>query len=323
MPDYFVFGGCLRSELPFPELAVSHGRDPDWTLKLGKLPPDDDSQILADSNLTSTCRIRVSMRDGRLRYHHSCAGTFEIGPGGREILFDASASPDLNAARSDLVARLLLFCVDRRSVAWLHGSAVVIGESAIAFLGLSGAGKSTIALALSRAGCGHLCDDILPVAYGDQPMICPSDHIIRLHGDSMEQLATGASSIRRESDGKFLVNHSGESLGSHELRVPLAAIYILDQAQPTEHALPVVRSRLRPRAAVPVLIQHLKLPPLLQAEDPALVMEQLGAIVGATPVFTLRITRDWSVLDAVVEQIIAWHSESPIVSAVTSDREVA
>jgi hypothetical protein len=322
MPDYFVFGGCLRSELPFPELAVSHGRDPNWTLKVGKLPPDDDSEILADSNLTSTCRIRVSMRNGRLRYHHSCAGTFEIAPGGREILFDASASPDLNAARSDLVSRLLLFCVDRRSATWLHGSAVGIGQSAIAFLGVSGAGKSTIALALSRAGCGHLCDDILPVANGDQPTICPSDHIIRLHGDSMEQLATGAS-IRRESDGKYLVNHCGESLGSHELRVPLAAIYILDPAQPTEHALPVVRSRLRPRAALPVLIQHLKLPPLLQAEDPALVMEQLGAIVAATPVFALRITRDWSALDDVVAQIIAWHSESRVVSALSSDREVA
>ena len=34
MPDYVVFGGCLRSSLTIPELESCVGMAPDWTLEI-------------------------------------------------------------------------------------------------------------------------------------------------------------------------------------------------------------------------------------------------------------------------------------------------
>lgn len=325
MPDYFVLGGCLRSELTLPELAESRDRAPDWTLTVGKLVPDNATQVLADSNLSPTCRVRVTLRDGHLRYDHSCAGTFEIAPSGREIVFDAAASHDLNAARNDLVARLLLYCVDRRNIAWLHGSAVRIENAAVAFLGRSGAGKSTLALALSQAGCEHVCDDVLPISCGgpgERPTIWSSDDIIRLHDDSKSRLALGAPFLRRESDGKFLLSHrtledtTSSSARTAAGRIPLSAIYVLDPVAPTDGTTPLIRSLVQPRRALPLLIQHLKLPTVIRSDDPAQAMKQLGVVATAVPVFSLRVTRDWSALSAAVTQITEWHGGTPVEPAV-------
>lgn len=329
MPDYFVFGNCLRSELPFPELAESRGREPKWNLKLASLPSDVGGELLSDSQLSSTCHIRISRNKGRLRFFHSCAGTFELSPDGSEILFDAERAVDTNAARSDLVARLLLMCANHDDVTWLHGSAVRLGESAIAFVGPSGAGKSTLAVALAKAGATHICDDALPIEKGDPPMVWASDHIIRLRGDSKARLASHAEAVRRESDGKFVVTHDAmravatadESLASAESRIPLAALYVLAPfaSQPSRTAeAPITRRLIPPRVAVPLMIKHLKLGAIVRPEYPASTMHQLGAILASVPVFELRITRSWSEIDASVAQIIEWHSET-VLPAVRSN----
>jgi energy-coupling factor transporter ATP-binding protein EcfA2 len=331
MPDYFVFGDCLRSELPFPELAESRGREPKWTLKLASLPSDAGGELLSDSQLSSTCRIRISRCNGRLRFFHSCAGTFELSPDGSEILFDAERAADTNAARSDLVARLLLMCANHEDVTWLHASAVRVGESAIAFVGPSGAGKSTLAVALAKAGAKHICDDALPIEKGDPPMVWASDHIIRLRSDSKWRLASQAEAVRRESDGKFVVTHDAIRSGaardgsplSAESRAPLAALYLLapfaPQPSQTSEAL-ITRRLIPPRVALPLLIQHLKLGAMVRPEYPASTMQQLGAIVASVPVFELKIARSWSVIDASVAQIIDWHGETvlPAVRAAGS-----
>jgi hypothetical protein len=55
-------------------------------------------------------------------------------------------------------------------------------------------------------------------------------------------------------------------------------------------------------------MQHLKLGPVIRPEDPARMMQQLGAIVRAIPIYGLRVTKNWEVIDEVVAQVIAWHS---------------
>jgi hypothetical protein len=319
MPDYLVFGGCLRSELPFPELAEAGDCEPTWNLRLASLPSDEEAEVLTDSRLSASCRIRVSRYEGRLRFFHSCAGTFEFSADGSDIVFDAERAVDTNAARTDFVARLLLMCADQERVTWLHGSAVRIGDSAIAFVGPSGAGKSTLSLALARAGAKHICDDTLPIEAGNPPVTWPSDWTIRLHDDSRARLASGANSVRRESDGKFIVTH--ESIGTDavdsgaECRAPLVALYLLAPAFPSPFAgdggTCATRRLIHPTAAMPALIQHLKLGILIGRDYPAKTMKSLAAIVASVPVFELKIVRDWSTIDEVVGQIYEWHGETP------------
>jgi hypothetical protein len=317
MPDYFVFGGCLRSELRFPELTETRGRAPNWTLRVGTLSQTKAAELLSDVELSAGCRIRVTRGEEWLRYAHSCTGTFEITAQGRCILFEPSAKCDVGGARTDFVARVLLHCVDHAAVTWLHGSAVRVGSGAIAFLGPSGAGKSTLALALARAGAEHICDDTLPIEAGARPTVWPTDHTIRLCSDSKGQLASSASATRRESDGKFVLKRSAfsaanvaptpEALGAG--RAPLAALYLLDPTEMSASAEPVTRRTVPPTSAIPALMRHLKLGLVVRPEDPARVVRQLGAIASSVPIFALSVSHDWSVLDEVVAEVLAWHAE--------------
>ena len=320
MPDYFVFGGCLRSELTFPELSHAHSRAPNWVLHLGTLSRNDNAEVLSDVELSPTCRIRLTCGDGWFRHFHSCTGSFEVFADGRRILFEPAEHGDLDGARADFVSRVLLYCVDHASITWLHGSAVRIGEGAVAFLGPSGSGKSTIALALTRGGADHICDDTLPVEAGPNPVIWPSDDIIRLCSDSRTRLASSASAIRRESDGKFVMTRrevgsaqsSPASDAPDKARCPLNAIYILNSSESPQSGAAVSRRLVSPTAAVPVLMQHLKLGPVVTREDPARLVKQLGAIARAVPVYDLSVSRDWSVVDEVVERVIAWHAHTSV-----------
>jgi energy-coupling factor transporter ATP-binding protein EcfA2 len=330
MPEYFIFGGCLRSELAFPELTESRGRTPNWTLRLGTISLIDQGQILSDVEFSPTCRVTLSRGDGWLRYTHSCTGTFEVFANGKRIMFEPAPKGDIGIARTDFIARVLLHCVDRARVTWLHGSAVRIGARAIAFIGQSGAGKSTLALALARAGCEHVCDDTLPVEAGAPSIVWPSDHIIRLRADTRGRLASCAQATRRESDGKFILTggafHSGELTfapkGPGASRTPLAAVYLLRPAALSLVGEPVSRRRVGPTSAVPGLMQHLKLDPVVGPEDPARLVRQLGTIASSTPVFELTVSRDWARIDDVVTRVLSWHTE-PGDSAVDTPADLA
>lgn len=324
MPDYFIYGGCLRSELSFPELTETHGRTPDWMLRLGTLSrTDDDAEVLSDVALSSSCRIRLTRGEGWFRYSHSCTGSFEVFSKGRRILFEPSSNANLDGARTDFVSRVLLYCVDHDSITWLHGSAVRIAGGAVAFLGASGSGKSTLALALAQGGADHICDDTLPVEAGPSPVIWPSDDIIRLCPDGRTRLASSTSAVRRESDGKFVLTRrsvgsahaSSTSDGFRQARCPLSAIYLLKSAEHSDDENVVTRRLVRPTSAVPALMQYLKLGPVARREDPARVVKQLGAIASAVPVFELSVSRDWAVVDDVVKRVIAWHTRPSVLAS--------
>src|SRR6185437_15564144 len=62
--------------------------------------------------------------------------------------------------RSYLMGSLFAVLCHQRGLLPLHASAVATGEGAIAFLGSSGAGKSSLAAFLARAGYRVLADDI-------------------------------------------------------------------------------------------------------------------------------------------------------------------
>jgi hypothetical protein len=316
MPDYAIFGGTLRSALEFPELVAVRGPTPDWTLRVSGLPPDDEHvDVLHDATLSASCRVRVTRHAGRHRFIHSCTGTFEISPDGRDICFAPGPGARLDVARTDLIARVLLLAAHRPGVAWMHGSAVVCGGRAIAFLGNSGVGKSSLALALTRAGAKHVCDDTLPIELGTPPVVWPSDHTLRLNDDTKDRFARGVDAVRREADGKFILTHD---MIAHDatpddglargVRAPLEAIYlVVPETNPTVLSRAVARTRLSSSASVPALIPQVKVGPVLPRGSAARVLNDLAAIVDTVPVYQLRIARDWSMVERVVAQLLQWH----------------
>jgi len=77
--------------------------------------------------------------------------------------------------------QVLPLALSRQFKLVLHASAVEIGNFAVAFLGISGRGKSTLAASFSTSGCRFLTDDGLQLEKGPAGyLIQPSHPSIRL-----------------------------------------------------------------------------------------------------------------------------------------------
>jgi hypothetical protein len=70
-----------------------------------------------------------------------------------------------------LIAQALPFAAVLRGLEVLHASAVVAKQGAVGFLGPSGAGKTSLALALCRRGASFLADDVLAIEAGKGSLI--------------------------------------------------------------------------------------------------------------------------------------------------------
>ena len=163
MPTAELYGLRLRSALPLPrarradgpaDVQIAHGTAEQFAAVRSALdPPLRPGRWFEDRVLA----------DGRryLRW----AGLFEflVAVDGRLIvarrLRNAARAP--RAFETYLLGQVLSFALIARGLEPLHATAVVVGDSAIAFLGDCGRGKSTLGAAFVRAGHRLLTDDLL------------------------------------------------------------------------------------------------------------------------------------------------------------------
>jgi hypothetical protein len=309
MYQYALFGHHLRSELLFPELVPVVGGGPHWTFKFANHSDPSQEVVLHEEELSATCRMRVSRVGARYRYAHSCTGSFEVSPDGRDVTFSAAADCSHDAVRLDLLARVLPLALMRGGLVCLHGSAVAWRDRAIALLGPKGSGKSTLALAATRAGAQHLSDDVLPIELDPVPLALPGDHTMRLNEDSTHHLSLSASdACRRTLDGKQLFTRPrAEALGVRPTR--LAAIYLVSPMHaPVQSPTPAVqRRRLADVRAVPALLPHNKIGALLRGEAAGAMLGGMAQLAMRVPIYELSVARDWSRLDEAVAQLRSWH----------------
>jgi hypothetical protein len=318
MPDYFVFGGCLRSAIEFPELPEARGLAPSWTLEIAPLGDDRGAEPLGELSLSPTCSTRISRRGRTYRYAHSCTGTFEVSDEGRRIVYDPAERAHPDSVRMDVVARVLLLCVEQRSVLWLHGSSVAIDGAAVGFLGPSGAGKSTMGLLLARAGSHPISDDTLPVSVGATIDVWATDYTVRVNDDSRSMIAATMRTLRRDADGKFVLPHAAvggvaydrAAVGAPE-RFPLDALYLMTAASNPERTRTAMatRERVRPMDLVRELMPHVKLGPIVRDSAPAQILFHIAALAERVPVYRLSVHRDLARSGELAAEIMSWHVE--------------
>jgi len=176
-------------------------------------------------------RVALSIaRDDRLGFRvwapeHGC---YLVAPDGRRV---RGAPP---AARSRRWERLVLAqalplaaLMQGREV--FHASAVELCGRAVAFLGPSGAGKTTVAAFLIARGARLVTDDVLAVdVAGETVWGHRGGAIVRVDPSALRRLDAGArrslGSVDRRGVGKW---HIRPQPAAH--RLPLAAAYILDR----------------------------------------------------------------------------------------------
>jgi hypothetical protein len=134
---------------------------------------------------------------------------------------------------------ILGYVLRLRGVTSLHGSAVSVGNHAVALAGSAGSGKSTTAAALVRRGFPALSDDILALRESSGAFyVQPGYPNLCLWPESVKALYGAEDALPRIAPGEEKRNldlaENGYSFATEPL--PLAAVYILNERSQSAEA---------------------------------------------------------------------------------------
>lgn len=312
MYSYRVFGGHLRSELAFPELLSSTSDDTDWTLRVSHSTATLRGTELLGSGLEAYCQIELYREAESLRLYHSCTGSFDIRNGGKEILWTPAPAVRTEAARADVLGRVLAVAMHFQGILTLHASAVALESRAVAFIAPKGYGKSTLAMALAGAGARFVTDDALPIKFDSSPTVMPGVQSVRLHEDSATSVCSDQESDRVGVDGKRVFGEldvNRRFLG----QAALTAIYVLSPVNQLPDGVVVRRTQLSAVSATISLVTHMKVGALLGTAEASAVFDRAAALAEIVPVYRLEVVRDLHCLNEVAETIYDWHETSATI----------
>jgi len=308
MPDYSIFGNCLRSEIAFPELRRIASAAPRWRLHVSyQQQALHHAEVLGTDDLGDGSEVRLYKFTGgyRLEYDDH-AGAFEVSADGREITWFPGPNPNEEMVRLHVVGRVLATALHAAGMFCLHGSGVVLEGGAIAFVAPRFWGKSTLAMALTKAGARLLSDDTLAIDPDAVPLkLWPGVHSVRLWGDSAEKI-TGEDPAGGAAP--FEIKRTLAGLPERLLAcspVPLSAIYLLAPRQGGGRV--VNRAPVAPVPAALSLIAHAKIGALLGKSEAPRVFDQAVRVASRVAVYRLDLPRDFERVGDVVAQLAMWH----------------
>ncbi|MBA3257950.1 MAG: hypothetical protein H0T68_00615 [Gemmatimonadales bacterium] len=305
MPSYAAFGGCLDSDISFPELIELPASLPTWTLRTSSAAPDaSPGEHLGQDQVDGEVLVRLYRNGGGYRLRFDDTGIFEVSADGSRIRwFPAGREPD-EATRIDVLGRVLALAMHAGGMFCLHGSAVTMGDGAVAFLAPKLHGKSTLALALALAGGRLMGDDTIALDLAGGPSVRPGVHGVRLWADSAARLTGDTGGRSAGGKGVFEVLTEDQLMRSP---APLRAIYLLAPV-PSDAGPPARRKRLEPVPAALSLVSHAKLGSLLGKGETGVLVRWAAAVVRTTPVYVFELMRDFDRLPEIVRQLQAWHA---------------
>jgi hypothetical protein len=149
---------------------------------------------------------------------------------GIEIVLERDPGGSDLDVRSYLMGNLFAVLCHQRGLLPLHASAIAAPQGAVAFLGASGAGKSSLAAFLARRGHRILADDIClvdPAAPRDRRVL-PVAPWLKLWNTTLDAMGESSHGLSRifTDDEKYRY-----TLQQAELPTPLAELILLDRAE--------------------------------------------------------------------------------------------
>lgn len=266
-PVYRICGFNVSSNFPFVDSLIRTDQAPDLRFVLGDAPtsaplpesvePDYESELLAVSGAPAL-RIYRTVEYDILQI----PGQEAIYVGAEEISVASGAEPQLYRIEHDFFSLSFPYYLERRGHTVLHASAVERDGKAAAFLGLPGAGKSTLAAFLTSRGWRCLSDDLLFAIPGDEVYVQPSHPNLRLWKTVAERLLGSVSGWPEVAPGtpKYIVPIETSGLGSHSDKAArLHRVYLPTRSRKTE-AETVRITEVTPLEAIIALVTHSMLP---------------------------------------------------------------
>jgi len=206
-----------------------------------------------------------------------------------EVLPARGASP---AKVHDLYRRHILpLVMQANGCEAVHASAVMMDQSVVGFCGAGGAGKSTIAYALSRRGFPQYADDVLVLK-------AAPGHVEAVALPFLPRLRVPSAQFF----GKQLVRNLASDLESHSPRDPLAALFVLDRVDDGP-----ARPEIRRCSSVEALTQLLPHAQKFDAVSPASrtrLLQNYLEIAAVVPVLTVRYGTAFDRFDQLLDRLI-------------------
>jgi hypothetical protein len=239
-----VFGLSISSAFALPELIVAPADGAaDVEIELGKPPSDSDEQRNGFFATASGGLLDVR---GVARYRID---------GGRRITVEPYPSGSERHIRLYLLGSAFGALLHQRCLLPLHANAMNVSDRAVAFMGKSGAGKSTMAAWFHDRGSSVLADDVCVVTLDKcgEPMAHPGIPRLRLWRDALE--ASGRSPDAHEhafddADKYNVPTRPSRTSGA----MPLGAVYLLDEPDGAQPAQAI--TTLRGVAAMDALVSN-------------------------------------------------------------------
>jgi hypothetical protein len=235
MAAYEIAGLVLATPFAIPELPEVAGHTPDWAVVEGPAAGDDDELAPVFEVRTADDRLWATLRAAPGRFALSFEGQvdFAIDVEERVVSYAPRDGVAESSLRHLLIDQVVPHLLAAEGQLVIHASAVAIDGAAVAFIGASGAGKSSLAAGCVQHGARLLADDFLLLRETDggfaATVAYPS---LRLWPDAAEHFAARADALPTVNGYSDKRRWAVAPDGPAEATLPLRAIVILGDPPP-------------------------------------------------------------------------------------------
>ncbi|TGS12885.1 serine kinase [Mesorhizobium sp. M2E.F.Ca.ET.209.01.1.1] len=290
---YKAYGLVIGSEVALPELEPTAPATPD--LEIAVRPVDFPGRASQDATA-------FRFEPTRQYLSWQAVGTFMISSANR-IDVDPAPGVDDPLLAFPLLGPVMALALHQRGLLVLHASAIEVDGKSVIFMGDKGAGKSTTAGAMIRAGHRLLTDDVVALDLSDpgRPIILPGFPQLKLAADAAGAIRLERAEVRPQV-------HPQIDKAQHRLRdgfapgaVPVSRIYVL------ERGVRAATSPMSGAAALPAIIKFSYITRFgrqaLPGDFAALHLRQSAQIAGRIGVSRLEVPAGLDRIDEAVAAI--------------------
>lgn len=235
---------------------------------------------------------------------------FTVSPDGMEVVAYPLAGVSGQTIDHLYLNQVLPLALSRQFKLVLHASAIEIKDFAIAFLGMSGRGKSTLAASFATSGYRFITDDGLQLEKeGDVCLAKPSHPSIRLWDDSrqavMPQTAKTAPPVDYTPKARLLAD---DEVAYCDAPRPLRCMYFLGDGNTDEVSIEPVSGR----DAMIELVRHSFLLDIEEREMLSHHFGQLTELAKRLMFFRLDYPRQYEMLPQVRDAVVRHATALPM-----------